>query len=52
MGLFRPSREEYDVIEVLGNPGWNWEDMLKYTKKVAWNKLTCHLSLTEIEMRV
>lgn len=35
MGLFRPSREEYDVIEELGNQGWNWEDILKYIKKVA-----------------
>ncbi|KAG7449768.1 alcohol oxidase [Guyanagaster necrorhizus] len=29
----RPSKEEIDAIESLGNPGWNWENMLHYMKK-------------------
>jgi len=29
----RASSTEYDVIEKLGNPGWNWESFLKYFKK-------------------
>ncbi|KAH9481557.1 Dehydrogenase mpl7 [Psilocybe cubensis] len=33
MGLFRPSRAEYDALEGLGNKGWNWENLLGYMKK-------------------
>lgn len=29
----RPSKEEIDAIESLGNPGWNWENILHYMKK-------------------
>ncbi|CAL1710572.1 unnamed protein product [Somion occarium] len=29
----RPAKEELDVLERLGNPGWNWESLLKYMKK-------------------
>lgn len=29
----RPSKEELDAIESLGNPGWNWENILRYMKK-------------------
>ncbi|KAI0707691.1 GMC oxidoreductase [Earliella scabrosa] len=32
-GLTRASSHEYDAIEALGNPGWNWEEFLKYFKK-------------------
>ncbi|THH06075.1 hypothetical protein EW146_g9725, partial [Bondarzewia mesenterica] len=29
----RASAEEYDALEALGNPGWNWNGLLKYFKK-------------------
>ncbi|KAI1796448.1 alcohol oxidase [Ganoderma leucocontextum] len=29
----RASAREYDAIEALGNPGWNWNEFLKYFKK-------------------
>ncbi|KAA1467422.1 GMC oxidoreductase [Dentipellis sp. KUC8613] len=29
----RASAEEYNAIESLGNPGWNWKEFLKYMKK-------------------
>ncbi|TFY61040.1 hypothetical protein EVG20_g7208 [Dentipellis fragilis] len=33
MASNRASAEEYDAIEALGNPGWNWKEFLKYMKK-------------------
>ncbi|KAI8977772.1 GMC oxidoreductase [Trametes punicea] len=33
MGANRASAREYDAIEALGNPGWNWREFLKYFKK-------------------
>ncbi|KAF8195006.1 alcohol oxidase [Pholiota molesta] len=33
LGMFRPSREEFDALEKLGNKGWNWESLLGYMKK-------------------
>ncbi|KAJ7613666.1 GMC oxidoreductase [Mycena polygramma] len=33
--LSRASSVEYDAIEELGNPGWNWNEFLKYFKKAA-----------------
>ncbi|PAV21553.1 alcohol oxidase [Pyrrhoderma noxium] len=33
MGMFRPSKEELDAIEILGSKGWNWDSFLKYLKK-------------------
>ncbi|KAA1467387.1 alcohol oxidase [Dentipellis sp. KUC8613] len=33
MASNRASAEEYDAIEGLGNPGWNWREFLKYMKK-------------------
>lgn len=36
MGLFRPSKIEYDALEGLGNKGWNWENLLGYMKKVVY----------------
>jgi len=34
-GMFfgRGSAADYDAWERLGNPGWGWENMLKYFKK-------------------
>ncbi|KAH9947105.1 GMC oxidoreductase [Amylocystis lapponica] len=29
----RPQCEEWDALETLGNPGWNWETFHKYSKK-------------------
>lgn len=29
----RPPAKDIDAIEQLGNPGWNWEDFEKYSKK-------------------
>ncbi len=34
-GIFRPTRHELDAIEQLGNPGWNWDSLLHYMKKVS-----------------
>ncbi|KAJ6471104.1 alcohol oxidase [Mycena vitilis] len=33
MELTRASSVEYDAIEELGNPGWNWKEFLRYFKK-------------------
>ncbi|KAF9460009.1 alcohol oxidase [Collybia nuda] len=33
MGMFRPCKKEYDVLEEMGNKGWNWESLLKCMKK-------------------
>ncbi|KAI0724007.1 alcohol oxidase [Cerioporus squamosus] len=33
LGFNRGSAHEYDAIEALGNPGWNWDELLKYFKK-------------------
>ncbi|KAJ3545648.1 hypothetical protein NM688_g5603 [Phlebia brevispora] len=30
----KPARQEMDVLELLGNPGWNWENFQKYSSKV------------------
>ncbi|KAA1470110.1 alcohol oxidase [Dentipellis sp. KUC8613] len=34
MAWGRPAKEEYDAIEALGNPGWNWDAFLPYLMKV------------------
>lgn len=36
-GMFfaRGSAGDYDAWEELGNPGWNWENLLEYFKKVG-----------------
>ncbi|KAI0332148.1 GMC oxidoreductase [Cubamyces sp. BRFM 1775] len=33
LGINRASSREYDAFEALGNPGWNWNEFLKYMKK-------------------
>ncbi|KAF8585254.1 GMC oxidoreductase [Ramaria rubella] len=33
MVFTRASSGEYDALEKLGNPGWNWSEFLKYMKK-------------------
>ena len=33
MAFDRASAADYDSWEALGNPGWNWESMLKYFRK-------------------
>ncbi|KAK0503574.1 alcohol oxidase [Armillaria luteobubalina] len=34
LGIARPSKDEYDAIEELGNEGWNWHSLLEATKRV------------------
>lgn len=36
MSFERGSRSDYDSWEDLGNPGWGWESMFKYFKKVGF----------------
>ncbi|KAF8585239.1 GMC oxidoreductase [Ramaria rubella] len=33
LAFTRASSGEYDALEKLGNPGWNWSEFLKYMKK-------------------
>ncbi|KAF9028819.1 alcohol oxidase [Hymenopellis radicata] len=33
MCFIRPSKEEFDALEELGNTGWNWDNLLHYMKK-------------------
>lgn len=33
LGFVRPSKEELDAIEQLGNVGWNWDSLSAYMKK-------------------
>ncbi|KAF9063840.1 alcohol oxidase [Rhodocollybia butyracea] len=34
MVMGRGSREEYDALEALGNPGWNWNSLLPYMEQI------------------
>ena len=34
LAFVRPVSEELDAFETLGNPGWNWNNILGYMKKV------------------
>jgi choline dehydrogenase len=38
----RGGKDDYDIWESLGNPGWGWAGMLPYFKKVCVNS-TSHL---------
>ena len=43
LAMARPGKVELDALEELGNPGWNWDNLLGYMKKVG----PCfHFSLT------
>ncbi|EGN94606.1 hypothetical protein SERLA73DRAFT_114907 [Serpula lacrymans var. lacrymans S7.3] len=33
LGMSRPSKEDFDALEELGNKGWNWDSLLMYMKK-------------------
>lgn len=33
LGMVRPSKDEYDAIEELGNKGWNWHSLLEATTR-------------------
>ncbi|KAK0445982.1 alcohol oxidase [Desarmillaria tabescens] len=35
LGFVRPSKEELDAIEELGNEGWNWDSLSSYMKKAG-----------------
>jgi choline dehydrogenase-like flavoprotein len=35
MAFERGSKPDYDAWEELGNPGWNWDELFKYFKKVS-----------------
>lgn len=45
MGSFRPCKDEFDVLEEVGNKGWNWESLLTYMKKVMILLLLAHPKL-------
>ncbi|KAK7447002.1 hypothetical protein VKT23_014215 [Stygiomarasmius scandens] len=34
MAWGRASKEEYDALAAMGNPGWSWDEFLPYMKKV------------------
>ncbi|EKM58756.1 uncharacterized protein PHACADRAFT_135864 [Phanerochaete carnosa HHB-10118-sp] len=36
-----PVHEEMDMLEALGNPGWNWETFQKYAKKAEGFRTPC-----------
>lgn len=48
----RGGQDDYDAWEALGNPGWNWEGMLPYFKKVRGGLATSKCRFDLIERRV
>lgn len=34
--MVRPGKIELDALEELGNPGWSWDNLLQYMKKVRF----------------
>ncbi|CDO72925.1 GMC oxidoreductase [Trametes cinnabarina] len=44
LGYSRAAAREYDAIEALGNPGWNWSEFLKYLKKTETTLLPSELA--------
>lgn len=43
MGVFRPSDIETNALEEIGCEGWNWDNLLRYMKKV-----TTHANYAEL----
>lgn len=35
--MFRPTKEELDVLEEFGNEGWNWKVLLACFRKVPFH---------------
>ena len=53
MVVTRPSKYEVDALEELGNPGWNWDTLLPYFKKVPYYRTrTCYRYLLTISRRI
>ena len=48
----RGGQDDYDAWEALGNPGWNWEGMLPYFKKVRGGLPTSKYKFDLIKRRV
>uniref|UniRef100_A0A7G3AJE1 Putative glucose dehydrogenase/choline dehydrogenase/mandelonitrile lyase gmc oxidoreductase family n=1 Tax=Lutzomyia longipalpis TaxID=7200 RepID=A0A7G3AJE1_LUTLO len=42
----RGNKKDYDTWEELGNPGWNWEKVIKYFKRSEDNKIEHLFELT------
>lgn len=38
MAFDRGSKADYDAWAELGNPGWDWESLFYYFKKVTWSR--------------
>ncbi|KAK7052825.1 hypothetical protein VNI00_004144 [Paramarasmius palmivorus] len=38
--ITRAQAEDYDALEQLGNPGWNWKNLLEYAKKGSTETFT------------
>ena len=52
MNFTRPSREELNAIEELGNPSWNWDSFFHYMKKVPFNRTAVSLYMCSQACRV
>lgn len=42
MAVTRGSKEDYDAWEQVGSPGWRWDEVLGYFRKVAGPALRFH----------
>lgn len=43
----KPPAKDVDAIEKLGNPGWNWEEYMKYSMKSE--TCACNLLIRFVE---